>query len=611
LFTIADLWKIMSDLQGEDVPDLSEVIKILSKSEKTKSSTLFSNTIDQAAFLTDDYYRLKDFLIDWYSSLKTLTSSQTKVSDPFSLPDTHLDELFKSFGYDYSTDLTIGTGVTINENKVNFFLDLVNLYKIKGTPRAMVEVHQYYGLTEIDLYEFWIEKDDDGDLVFRGEVVDGTSGPKDKTSISIPFDTLVEGDPHWMLTEEQILQLYETNKINLPSKSPYFALQPTYETGATSAVLQRVVQDQYHIWDTDTEWKDDGKVPDDLKNAGISSVGYFGALIELYLSCVYVFNRIYDTGKTADNFVCYDGTNTDYIDILNEFEDLVTAVLPRDEARIAIAHYFDTFTRAKSTNFLQTRSDAATYLNLINSQLKDDLDTLFSDEERGHDLLVSLLLDLGDWIKDNLGQSFLNIAFLILGFDAFSSKLKQAIDFFKPYRARLLTIELIKIKNNYRLLNSIRVEDSLSPLVIEETIVDFETANSISCCDETSCSFYSRETYDCGSYYDIGAVWDDDSPDIEYTDKIYDSLNCMSDATTIIYYIIDGTSVGSYELVSVHTEYTMGSFDDSTAVIDSTSEIIFVLQTGGFEDFDENGSFDCVSGFDLCEIYVEQVSLPP
>ena len=141
LFSLPDdLWKIFEVLQEESIPELSEVIKVLAKSEKTKASSLFSKTIDQPVFSTDDYFRLKSFLVDWYASVKTLTSSQTKTSDPFSIPDSHLDELFKSFGYDYSSDLTIGTGVTINKNKVNFFLDLVNLYKIKGTPKAMIKV---------------------------------------------------------------------------------------------------------------------------------------------------------------------------------------------------------------------------------------------------------------------------------------------------------------------------------------------------------------------------------------------------------------------------------------------------------------------------------------
>ena len=148
MFTIDDLWKVFKVLQGDEdeVTTLSDSFKSLIKSEKTVTTTLFENVIDQAAYNSGDYSRIRSFLVDWYTSLKSIATLQKEVSaDLFSLPDSDLDELFRSFGYDHSTDLTFGNGVQLNTNKVNLFFDLVNLYKIKGTPESIIRVLRYYG----------------------------------------------------------------------------------------------------------------------------------------------------------------------------------------------------------------------------------------------------------------------------------------------------------------------------------------------------------------------------------------------------------------------------------------------------------------------------------
>ena len=105
MFSIDDFWKIFDLLKGETVTGLTSVTRSVAHSEEGSASNLFSNVIDQTSFDTPDYNRFRDFLINWYASHKTVTGVQSQVSDPFSIPDTHLDELFRSFGFNYSTKL--------------------------------------------------------------------------------------------------------------------------------------------------------------------------------------------------------------------------------------------------------------------------------------------------------------------------------------------------------------------------------------------------------------------------------------------------------------------------------------------------------------------------
>jgi len=207
MFTLDDFWKIFEVIKGEDeVSDFSEIIKSIAKSEKGKATRLFSNTLDQVSFSSNDYLKFRNFLINWYSSLKTITSIQSNISDPHALPNDHLDELFRSFGFSYSSNILSlpSSQYVVNQSKVNLFLDLVNLYKIKGTPASIIKVLSYYGLTDLDIFEFWLEKKSKSDLIFRGKIISQNTLYKD--DYIIPFESMVTDDPHWMLTKEQILQ---------------------------------------------------------------------------------------------------------------------------------------------------------------------------------------------------------------------------------------------------------------------------------------------------------------------------------------------------------------------------------------------------------------------
>jgi hypothetical protein len=525
-------FKLWNQLRGINQDDLTSALKSLVNSNQGSTDNLFRNIIDQPAFNTADYQRLRQFLIDWYASLRTMTGSQTQVTDPFSRSNDELDELFRSFGYNFSTDIK-GPSVDPVSLKVAFFLDLVNLYKIKGTPQALLEVLQYYGINEVDIYELWVRKESPSSLIFRGNIVAGTSG-KPEDTITLPFDLLTENDPHWRYSQSQILTLDKLNKINLPSLSPYFAVKPIYDVDAASlAILFRTVHDQFDIWNGG------GTLTED---AAISLLGEDASLLALYLACIYFFNQAFSAGfNSGNNYVIYDGTNTTVSSILDEFDYITQRkITERSQILERLNQYYDTFTRIDSTHFLQNPNDAGNYLALVDSTLKNDLDSL---GEPPAVILESLLKDLGDWVKVNINFGFINIALILGGLTSVFADLRGAINFFKPYRARLIPIESIQARN--RLFGTIFVEDSFSHDV-EQRFYDFITGDGAPCCsgdgttvicyDSTdSPQYYARDTYDCGSYHDIGAATDLPRPPeftIEHT--IDDYLKCPTDGTGFV-----------------------------------------------------------------------------
>jgi len=564
MFTIDDFWKIFTAVSG-GTTDLTNVTKAIAQSSQATVDKYFTNVIDQIPFNTNDYIRLRSFFRDLYASHRTITTLGTKITDPHSLSNEHLDELFRSFGYNYSPQLKDIDNNPL-DSKVRFFLDLVNLYKIKGTPQSVLEVLQYYGVTELDIFEFWLQVDVDGSLVFRGDPVTGTT--INASQIRFPYDFLTEGDPHWLQTQQQILQLNQINKINLPSKSPYIGVQPITQPGAESAILCRKIIDQYE------SWLSSGTLP--TQNAHISTLGIDVSLLELYLGIVYIYNKEYVSGvDTTGNIICYDGSNVNPVDILSEYNSLIsTPPTSRQNQKESLAEYYNLFTIAQSRYFLQTRSDAGSILDLINSSLKTSLDGLSGSNVA---ILNSFLKDLANWVRTNIGFGFINLGFILSGMQALFNELKPVIDFFKPYRARLLVLEAIQFK--HRLFSSIIIEDSLEPIASQEDFFDYVTGDSIPCClDSTTPLYYSREVYDCGSYFDIGAATDIRKVfDLQYREEIHDFLHCPpSDSTG---YVVSET------------------------LIDTTDAFQY-YQTGGFRDFDEAGTFDCTHGFDAVFIDV-------
>lgn len=645
LYTIDDFWKIFEAVTGVDtsISGVTDALDSIAKAERTRSEDLFNNVIDQSSFETDDYNRLRKYFIDLYSTHKAISTAGASVSDPHSLPNTHLDELFRSFGYNYSVQLK-----DFDENplpgKVAFFLDLVNLYKRKGTAQSIVDVLQYYGVTELDIYEFMLKFDDKNKLIFEGKAVAGTSDSP--TTLKFFWPELTRLDPHWLLTEQQIRQINASTPNNLPAKTPYFGIQPVADVdGPESSILVRLVQDQFDVWDSG------GTNPE---NAAVTIVGENTSLLGLYLSCIYTFDKLYNIGKEGPQYKCYDGTNVITADILAEYAEITRRPFHRNfdvgtergilsgvgyPPNAPLGEYYDVFNRETPTNFLQNKGDAETYLNLVDPSLKASLDALGEEDQV---VLFSLLKDLAIWTRNNIGFGFINLGFIMFGLDAFFSDLLPVVNFFKPYRARVVLLEALQVKN--RLFNTI-IEEDKTDFVFDTIIHDYLTGDSIPCCNEDSIDstssnivcldstaglHYSRDTYDCGSYHDIGAVTDISKElFIEVQQVIYDRFRCYHcpegvDTTTIVNCQSCPQFVG-YDCLSplmdgdgfVDGFYLEGNEDSLPPVqddisaqgTDATSNVIYYT-TGGMADYDNGASFDCTHGFDLVEIqFISQANL--
>ena len=591
-FKIPDtFWEIFTAVTGGSTTNLTEAMRAIAQAERTKANSYFVNVIDQIPHNTEDYQRLRSFLIDLYATQRSIANYSSQLTDPRSMANEQLDELFRSFGFPFSTILRQASPEPL-DSKINLFLDLVNLYKIKGTPQGLLEVLQYYGVPQLDIYSFWLRLNASGNLEFRGNVVAGTTVNPSTTTLD--YGLLTSTDPHWLYTESQIKTLNQNNLINLPSKTPYIGIQPIAEIGAETAILTRKIQDQYF------DYEASGDLPP--QDAEITILGEVVSLLELYLSLIYTFYKEYDVGGTdGTNFVCYDGSATLVADIISEYDSIVGGpVTSRQNILDRLAQYYDKFTRQKPENFLQTRSSAEAILQVINPGLITSLDAVADPVDV---VLNSLLKDLANWVRNNIGFGFVNLGFVLSGLQAFFEDLTPVINFFKPYRARLIILESLAIKN--RLFNSIFVEDRFD-FTTDFEFRDYITGDSKACCsnpdlgatcDSTALQYYSRATFDCGSYFDIGAATDIRPnsfliPEIDQTFE--DRFRCS--------FSTDSTALVQSEEVA--GDFSSLGFDSTTATSVPGDPFPEYHQSGGFEPFDTGASFDCTHGFDRVEITV-------
>jgi hypothetical protein len=689
--SISDFWEILKEIQN--LPNkLTDNLKAIAQSEKASADNILGAIIDQIAYNSEDYQRLRNWWRDWYAAHRTIGTFQMGVNDPYSMPNDQLDDLFQSFGYDLSASIRNPTDNNSPTIKANFFLDLVNLYKIKGSPESIVKVLQYYGLTELDLYEFDLQFEDrssrdSNDLIFKGLITAGTSDIR--SPLYLPFHLLTDQDPHWLLTETNIRTLVSQTDINFPSKSPYFAIKPIFSDksmGISVATLVRIVQDQFY------DWKFNGILP--VKNGLATITGNEISILELYLACVDYMNKVFaPIGYKGSNFLCYDGTNSNIVEILKEWDSITGKQITRKQQKENLIKWFKTFTRVTPRNFLQSITDASFYLNQINPTFVNALNQV---GKTNVEILGTLLDDLGLWIRAELSYGFANIAYVIFGIDSLFSQLRDIVEFFKPYRARFIPIEEMQFSN--RLTETIIVEDGLSSngIGIEFLVHDWITGNSKPCCgDETidSTSIDCIETEGvvtkCGSgvvsskipsnflgvwktitYYKVNELVSRYNPSTKFIDKficildhtsnnninqpligtdwntyweVYSQLVCTDTTSKGLFYVRETYDCGSYHDIGAVTDISKNLFiqqeeniddrltcvpKDSTAIVawevqsdttstvefyDSTSSEIFVepteyYQSGGFSLFDSGGTFDCTHSFDLVKIEVEEMT---
>jgi len=627
MWKIDDFKKIFDYLKNGEESDLNISIQANAKSELAKTEEFFQKTIDQLSFSSTHYNNFRSFLINWYSSLKTLSVVQRNITDIYGMPDTHLDEAFRSKGFNNSVKLT-RYGKEINYNKGNFYYDLVNLYKRKGSPRNLLHTLRYFGLSNVEILEYMTYRRlSTNDVEFHSISSDHLGKWWSIHTDKLTYEEATAWDPHYLTSKESIIKGQNGSKLHLPTKSPYFSLRHYIELDdytSSIATISRKIQDQYDYWnDRYDPINPNTNILD--KELYIDCCSLDASILELYLSCIMIYykyytneiivdhttspnNEIITLGNHGKYFTCYDGTDSSYNNIVHEYEEY-SEFIPktRQEAKDKYEYFIDKFTRLANVNFLIDGNSAEDKLKVINPELHDKLINLY-DISSNTTVLNELLEELSKWMKSYLSIAVPELSYLMYGTNQIKKELGPIIDFFKPYHARLLSYDVSFINNN-RTNESVIVDD-LPVDSIEEVIHDWDTCNSKPCCNDTCSnivpsSFYSRATYDCGSFYDIGGACDGrENSFLTYmTDHLYEPLTCVNGFT-----VLDDYNNPSHEKFGIdpYVETEKILLPPEFLPPENAGEVITTVeaQSGNFASFDEGGCFDCHYANDLFMIQI-------
>lgn len=422
-------------------------LKQVSLSEKQKVLGFFRSVIDQNAFFTNDHKRLRKFLIDWYSSHRSLVSQAKNTTDPFNLSSEELNELIKSFGFPYPNKIISTT------RKAHFLLDLVNLYKKKGTSEVLVKTLQtYFGLSNIILSEWSIFRKPSGIFVARSKpIYPRNLRDVNDLIVELPYSSFISSDPLWRLSETHLTNLYNSGQIQFPFLTPHISLQSVVNTVGVSptvplAILNRRIQESYEYW------QETGNLERDIS---LSKFEGIYSLLEIILAVVYLFNSSGDStdkrcGIYQGTHIPFDiedenGNRDDIVDIdygliIDEYNNLSvrpTTKFQREQFLQERSNKFTSEDDSIQNPIVDLLRDAGTYLESINSDFKTEIDEYIinSGGDRGP-LLESVLLDLEYQMMENMGILEYPITYLIIG-HPIQESLKQILDFFKPYHTKI------------------------------------------------------------------------------------------------------------------------------------------------------------------------------
>lgn len=494
MFNLNDFWKIFKYIyqntnnNGNEI-ELQDNVKAIALSEYSKSQLLFEETLDQISFSSQDYRKIRSFLINWYAANRTLTKLQQDSSELFFMTDENLDELFKSFGFNYSY------GIREFETKVNFFLDLVNLYKIKGTPASIKRALSYYGLRDIVLIEYFLQLDENNNLKFEPKPILDRQYQTNLNLRPLYFKDLTNLDSHWFQSADDIHTLLQQNKIGLPSKTPYFGIRPSYQFKSIEPVL---IYFSNIIFNNIKDFVDNGTIQE--RDIFIEELNFSVSITELYLASVYCFNEAYGYSSSLD--LRYVTNNTGIIDSYDDFKDEYNKIYldpdSRQDRQDRIDWFKNNFTRLLSDSYIKDSNDSLDLLETMNNDLYDEI-IVWRQAGRLQEITPYLIQSLNTWLEENIDISFPDLTILTLGFEGLLES-RNIIDFFKPKRSRFLALDVLYEFDN-RVFDSIKVEDNFS---VDSIIQEFRIYGRPG---QPSCGFgHQGMIYDCGYSYDGGLV---------------------------------------------------------------------------------------------------------
>lgn len=481
-------------------PELDYKTKQLAYSEKQKIINFFESIVDQPAYSSNDHLRLRRMIIDWYTGLKTPIAEVGQGSDPFNLPAEALNELIRSFGFPYPHK------IISNNSKAQFLLDIVDIYKNKGTPKTLVRVLQtYFGLSDIILSEWWIHRDATGEFIAKSKPVIPRALRKNPNMIAtLPYNTFISRDPLWRLSETQLSRLYSESQITLPSITSRVSLQGTINITSglipPLTILNRKLQESYEFWLANGDMNRNIHL-----GRFISSV----SLLELVIAISYCFQTYGDIKGTNYTFyngiyapldVADDDGNRDDIDdadyglIIDEYNNLSVRPTTRDERSTNLTTRDSKFTSLISDQsvtkifirdstaslpgynvtegygFDTTSSELGITLNSMNPDFKAELDDYIKTGGDVRNLINYLMMDLEFHMMYTMEIMKYPISALVIG-SPITQHLEDVIDFFKPMHVIVRDFSTILAIDD-PLADSQLEDDEQGTMVIKQNIVE-------------------------------------------------------------------------------------------------------------------------------------------
>ncbi|MFW6001779.1 MAG: DUF2793 domain-containing protein [archaeon] len=242
-----DIDKTLENLSSEI--RLDEIISNMGVSEKEKVKSFFTQVADQPVFFSDDHLRLRNMIIDWHSTQRTLITKNKNLTNIYSLTSEELNELILGFGFPYPNQ------ITGRNNKASFLQNLFDFYKSKGTPDTLIKVLGFFGLVNVSLSEWWIHKDKSNKIIAKTHPVAPIESRFDQDYyVTLPYSDFVKGDPYWKLKEESFYGdngYLNTNKITLPSITPIISFHATADMTDINrglSILHRKAKETFDFW---------------------------------------------------------------------------------------------------------------------------------------------------------------------------------------------------------------------------------------------------------------------------------------------------------------------------------------------------------------------------
>jgi len=406
---------------------------------KKKCETYFEDVVDQPIYLTQDYLRLRKFLIHWYAAYNCAVKEKQQISD-IAFVDKSL--LLQSLGYTLYAEHG-------DLHQKTLCTQLSDMYAQKGTPLCIAKALSLLDISNFTIFEYWLERDpSDNILIFKPTPIDdisySTGFVMDATPVK-PYQAVVEKDCHWYLTEEEIEAAEANNELGLPSMTPYIGVISANDWVKNSkkvmAFVNRIVTSTY-----DKFKNEPGYDLEEAKKYYFYMTGENISLLELYLAIGYTYNIIYNrtTEPTRNNIdervPHYNGeesTLTSEVQYITEFNEIHKRTFDRDERETMLKNDIDNWqTLNPITSW--THAQASIVLEEVSPAIKELCDNMIASLQ-GYELLKDLLLVLDYYVKHDIGlTSYTSLFMLYDPLEENKEKLKRVLNFFKPYQTRLI-----------------------------------------------------------------------------------------------------------------------------------------------------------------------------